>query len=110
MARKATHPENLKPFTKGQSGNPAGRPAKLPGIDEIIAKVMSETDVGGYTRAEKIFRKMAIKAETDCRAAELIYDRAYGRVKNVTDLKLNLAELTESELDLIISRLLKIDL
>jgi hypothetical protein len=107
MARKATNPKNLKPFKKGQSGNPAGRPPKLPGIDEIIAKVMSETDAEGHTRTEKILRKMAIKAETDCRAAELTFERSYGKVKNITDLSLNIEQLTENELDLIIGKLLK---
>lgn len=107
MARKATNPGNLKPFKKGQSGNPAGRPPKLPGIDDILAKVMGETDTEGLTRTEKILRKMAIKAETDCRAAELILERGYGKVKNITDLSLNIEQLTDSELDLIISKLLK---
>ena len=107
MARKATNPQNLKPFKKGQSGNPAGRPPKLPGIDEIIAKVMNETDAEGYTRTEKILRKMAIKAETDCRAAELIMERGYGKVKNLMDLKLNIEQLSEAELDIIITRILK---
>jgi hypothetical protein len=107
MARKATNPQNLKPFKKGQSGNPAGRPAKLPVIDDILAKVMSETDAEGYTRTEKILRKMAIKAETDCRAAELIMERAYGKVKNITDLSLNIELLSDQELDMIISRILK---
>jgi len=106
MARKATNPQNLKPFKKGESGNPSGRPAKLPGIDEILARVMSESDAEGLTRTEKILRKMAIKAETDCRAAELIMERAYGKVKNITDLSLSLELLSENELDLIITRLL----
>lgn len=107
MARKATNPQNLKPYKKGQSGNRAGRPVKLPVIDDILAKVMSETDADGLTRTEKILRKMAIKAETDCRAAELIIERCYGKVKNVTDLSLNIETMTDQELDLIIGRILK---
>jgi hypothetical protein len=79
MARRATNIENLKPFKKGQSGNPKGRPQKLPAIDELLAKVLNEAGANGLTRAEIILRKMAIKAETDIRAAEMIFDRAYGR-------------------------------
>jgi hypothetical protein len=79
MARKATNPENLKPFKKGQSGNPKGRPQKLPAIDELLAKVLNEAGANGLTRAEIILRKIAIKAETDIRSAEMIFDRAYGR-------------------------------
>jgi len=85
MARKANNPENLKPFKKGQSGNPKGRPPKLPAIDEVLAKVLNEKTSNGLTRAENILRKMAIKGETDVRAAEMILDRAYGKPKQKFD-------------------------
>ena len=84
--KKANNPQNLKPFKKGVSGNPAGRPVKLPDIDEIISKVLEEKGTNKLTRAENIFRKMCIKAETDVRAAEMILDRAYGKVKQRTEL------------------------
>ena len=104
MSRKATNPQNLKPFKKGQSGNPSGRPPKLPDIDDIIARVMSETDAEGLTRIEKILRKMAIKAETDCRAAELVLIRCYGKMKQTSDLNLSVEKLSEEQMDLYISK------
>ncbi len=102
MARKANNPENLKPFIKGQSGNPKGRPQKLPAIDEVLSKVLNENGSNGLTRAENILRKMAIKAETDVRAAELILDRAYGRprqqVENINNYVNPFSTLTDREL------------
>jgi len=36
-------PENVIPhkFKKGQSGNPKGRPKKLPGLDELLTEVLA---------------------------------------------------------------------
>jgi hypothetical protein len=35
------------PWPKGQSGNPKGRPPKLPGLDLLLASVMGEEHNGG---------------------------------------------------------------
>ena len=43
MARKATI-ANLQPFKKGQSGNPNGRPKKLPEIDKLLADVLVDAE------------------------------------------------------------------
>jgi hypothetical protein len=102
MSRKATNPQNLKPFKKGQSGNPKGRPQKLPAIDEVLSKVLNESGANGLIRAENILRKMVIKAETDVRAAEMILDRAYGKprqqVENLNNYVNPFSSLTDAEL------------
>jgi hypothetical protein len=85
MAKKANNVQNLRPFKKGESGNPSGRPPKLPEIDEMLARVLQTKTHNGLSRAENILRLMAIKAETDVRAAELILDRAYGKIKQQTE-------------------------
>jgi hypothetical protein len=100
--KKATNPQNLKPFKKGKSGNPAGRPVKLPDIDEIISMVLMEESSNKLTRAENIFRKMCIKAETDVRAAEMIFDRAYGKVKQRTELSGTVAVLPITGIQIIL--------
>ena len=88
MARKATI-ENLQPFKKGQSGNPNGRPKKLPELDKLLADVLGE-EKDGVTAADAILRKLrAMAAQGNIRAAEILLDRAYGKAKQSTDITLN---------------------
>jgi len=102
---------NLKPFNKGQSGNPQGRPTNLPAIDEILTKVLNETGSNGLTRAENIIRKLTIKAETDIRAAEMILNRAYGKprqqIENFNQYKNPYTDLSTAELIESIEKILK---
>ena len=80
--------ENLKPFKKGKDarreGN--GRKPKLPALDELMAKVMGEMGESGLTAMEAILKAQRSKAaKGDTRAAELLLDRAYGKVKQEID-------------------------
>ena len=125
MARKATI-ENLQPFKKGQSGNPNGRPKKLPEIDKLLADVLGEEirlkcnhpaceqgrmpdgaecpkcDGGRKTKtnqtsAEAILRKLrAMAASGNIRAAEILLDRAYGRAKQAMEVNGELRHSTPS--------------
>ena len=72
---------NSKPFKKGQSGNPNGRPKKLPELDKLLADVLGE-EKDGVTAADAILRKLrAMAAQGNLRAAEILLDRAYGKAK-----------------------------
>ena len=72
---------NSKPFEKGQSGNPNGRPKKLPALDEIGAALLSE-EKGGMNALEAILKGMIAKAvKGDTQAAKLIIERFYGQAK-----------------------------
>lgn len=74
-------PENLEKgkWKKGQSGNPAGRPKKLPELRELLANVLGD-EKDGKTAAEAILMALRAKAtKGDVRAAELLLDRAYGK-------------------------------
>lgn len=74
-----------RPFKKGQSGNPKGRPKKLPDLEVIMAAVLAD-ESGGITAAEQIIKalhKAAIKGNV--RAAELLLDRAYGKITQKID-------------------------
>jgi hypothetical protein len=71
---------NLKPFPKGVSGNPKGRP-KLPDLKEAIAKVLAD-EKDGATALEYTLMALRNKAvKGDIRAAEVLLDRAFGKAK-----------------------------
>lgn len=78
--------QNLKPFQPGQSGNPNGRPKKLPDLDALLAEVLNE-EKGGIVAAQAILKVIMVKAiKGDLKAAELLLDRAYGKSKNLVDI------------------------
>ena len=75
-----------KPFKKGQSGNPNGRPKKLPELDKLLADVLGE-EKDGVSAADAILRKLrAMAASGNIRAAEILLDRAYGKAKQTVDM------------------------
>lgn len=78
--------DNLKSWKKGQSGNPKGRPKKLPHLEELLADILGE-DKEGITAAEAILRALRAKAtKGDIRAAEVLLERAYGKAKQGIEL------------------------
>jgi len=82
-------PENVIPhkWKKGVSGNPAGRPKKLPELRQLLANVLGD-EKDGKTAAEAILMALRAKAaKGDVRAAELLLDRAYGKVKQDIDFE-----------------------
>jgi hypothetical protein len=79
------NPENVvgkgNRFKKGQSGNPNGRPKELPALKELMKKIMSTEDKNGIQTAEQILEAVKKRAlDGDIKAAELLLDRAYGKV------------------------------
>jgi hypothetical protein len=101
----ATNPiPNSKPFKKGQSGNPNGRPKKLPELDKLLADVLGE-EKDGVSAGEAILRALRAKAtKGDVRAAEVLLDRAYGKAKqhienNITTTTPLVITLDKSELN-----------
>jgi hypothetical protein len=80
---------NNKPFKKGQSGNPKGRPKKLPELDKLLADVLGD-EQKDMTAAEAILRKLRQMALAgNLRAAEILLDRGYGKPKQHTDITSN---------------------
>jgi len=78
------NPENLKPFTKGHSGNPAGRPLKEYCLTNLLRQQGDiqdfETKEGLITRNEGIAKKlwdMAISG--DVPAIKYLFDRIDGK-------------------------------
>mgnify|MGYP003402728802 CR=1 FL=1 len=81
--------ENLKRgnrFVKGQSGNPKGRPKKLPSLEAALISVLGEIkdDKNAMEAIVMALRNKAIKG--DVRAAEVLMERGYGKIKDVVDI------------------------
>jgi len=92
---------NLKPFPKGVSGNPNGRPKKIPEIDVLLAEVLGENG----EEATAILKALLAKAKKgDVRAAEVILDRTYGKAKQdinqkttIDDQRFDYSKLTQEQ-------------
>jgi hypothetical protein len=68
------------------SGNPAGRPKKLPELDKLLAEVLG-TEKKGVSEAQAIINALLTKAKKgDVRAAEVLLERGWGKVKQQHDL------------------------
>lgn len=83
-------PENLKPWPKGTSGNPGGRPKRTPLTDacrDVLAQLVPD-DPQGHTYAQAIAEMLAAKAlEGDIRAAQELADRAEGKPRQSLEIQ-----------------------
>lgn len=71
-------------FKPGQSGNPKGRPKKIPNLEKLLAEVLGE-EKNGVTAIEAILKRLRVQAAAgSIRAAELLLDRAYGKPHQVS--------------------------
>ena len=79
--------ENLKRgnrFVKGQSGNPAGRPKKLPDLDKLLIEILSEEKDGRTALAAMLLAMRAKAIKGDTTAFEKLIERAYGKAPVVS--------------------------
>lgn len=80
---------NLRPFQKGQSGNPKGRPKDAILTKEIRSQLNDVRD-DGKTNAQAIVESMIERAvKGDVRAADLIFNRIEGKPLQSVDLDLS---------------------
>src|SRR3990167_6183557 len=82
--------QNLKPFKKGKSGNPKGKPAGTLSMTTKIREFLMEYGKDGETNADKLKRAMVLRAITksDVLAKEIL-DRIDGKVVQPTDITTN---------------------
>lgn len=74
-------PHDGKKFQPGQTGNPNGRPKKLPDLDKLLAEVLGPNK-DGRDGMEVIIEAILKKAaKGDVKAAELLLNRGYGKAK-----------------------------
>lgn len=79
------------PFAKGQSGNPLGHPKRTKIISEELNKELLRIDKDDRTKARKIAEKLvALAVMGDVRAAEIVLERAEGKVAQ--DINLNVED------------------
>lgn len=86
-------------FKPGQSGNPNGRPKKIPNIDILLAEVLGD-EKEDVTAAKSILmglREIATSRSYSptvrIRAAEVLLDRGYGKARQPVDANVNLINL-----------------
>lgn len=82
--------ENLRPFKKGQSGNPSGRP-KIP--DDIKAMLKGATPDACKLLCETINNPNE-KTELRVKCAEIVLDRVYGKPQQSVDLVADVGQET----------------
>lgn len=72
---------NSKPFQKGQSGNPKGRPRKLPELTKLLDNVLGE-EKNNVTAMEAVVKALLRNAtKGDTQAARVLLAYAYGNPK-----------------------------
>ena len=91
--------QNLKPFPKGVSGNPAGKPkgvehskTRLLRLLQLVTKVRNPVtgEDEEFTIAEQLDMKIIAKAmKSDIRAYQEILDRLEGRAKQTNEIELS---------------------
>lgn len=67
-----------RPFQKGQSGNPKGRPKQTQEQKDALQMIRSLAPEAAQRLAE-IIRDNDVKVEAQLRAIEIIFDRTYGK-------------------------------
>ena len=73
-------------FKPGRSGNPKGRPKKLPRLDDLLSEIMGE-EKDGMTAAEAILKRLRQMAtQGNIKAAEMLLDRSYGKAKQPVEI------------------------
>ena len=79
---KGEIPVGATPFKKGKSGNSLGRRKKLPDLDILLADVLGK-ETNGINAAQAIIEALQAKAaKGDVRAAEVLLDRAWSKIKH----------------------------
>lgn len=73
-------------WKKGETGNPNGRPKKLPALDLIMSNVLG-AEKDGISAGEAIIMKLREQAlKGDIKAAQILLDRGWGKPKQNIDI------------------------
>ena len=94
------------PFKKNDPRiNRQGRPPKLPELENLLAEVLG-AEVNNRSAMKMILAALCKKAQKgDVRAAEILMDRAYGKLKTLSEIDLT-SQLSDTDIDKICDRIL----
>lgn len=103
---KQIAPEDGKPFKRGDKRiNREGRPPKLPELETLLAEVLG-AETSNRTAMKMILAALCKKAQKgDVRAAEVLMDRAYGKLKTTSEIDVT-SQLSDSDIDRVVDQIL----
>jgi hypothetical protein len=79
------HPPKDKQFKKGHVANPTGRPKKIPALEELFKKYMTE-EKDGIAAIDAVIMQLRSKAtKGDFKSIEYLLNRIYGKPKESID-------------------------
>jgi hypothetical protein len=102
--------DNLKPFEKGQSGNPGGRPKGS--VTALWRKLVDEVDPddeGGRTRGEVLFHAAYETARARGRASNLAIRLIVDRVEGKPPQSVTLTMDTRERLETAVSKVMELE-
>jgi hypothetical protein len=91
------NPPKQYQFKKGIAPNPNGRPKKIPALEELFLKVMTEQK-DGLEAVEAVILQLRNKAiRGDMKAIEYLLNRMYGKPKESVDITSKGQSITQNE-------------